>query len=224
MQIVKIGDQRRQCRLIEPQRAQGHRELESLPLVVHVGGELDVTLARRDRVAVEPCPRVTEQVFQQRLDRAKVFGLRVENARADEVMDQVRMKNAVGGQRAGILREDHAADPRLVGNRDRMQSGGATEGDHREFAGIDALLEQGQADSRAQIRVDDRQQSLRRRFRPRGQRFVRPPYRSRRARRFEVETHPAAQEFLAIEPAKRDIGVGDRRPCSAAAVARGARV
>ena len=109
---------------------------------MHVGSEFDVTVARGDGVGVEPCSRVGDKVFEERLDRAKALGLCVENARADEVMDQIRMQNAVGGQRTGILREDDASDPRLVRDRDRVQPGGAAEGDHREFARIDAFLEQ----------------------------------------------------------------------------------
>src|SRR6266702_5394918 len=91
---MKIGDQRRQRRLIELQGAHRHRKLECLPLVVHIGSELDVTVARGDSVGVEPCPRVGDEVLEQRLDRGKALGLCVENARADEVMDQIRMKNA----------------------------------------------------------------------------------------------------------------------------------
>ena len=109
---------------------------------MHIGSELDVTVARGDGVDVEPCPRVGDEVFEQRRDRGKALGLCVENARADEVMDQIRMKNAIGRQRAGVFREYHAPDPGLVGDRDRVQPGGATEGDHREFARIDAFLEQ----------------------------------------------------------------------------------
>ena len=221
MEIVKIGDQRRQSRLIEPQEAHRHRELEGLPLVVHVGSELDVTVARRDRVGVEPCPRLGDEVFEQRLDRAKVLGLGVENARADEIMDQIRMQNAVGRQRAGILREHDASDPGLVRDRDRVQPGGATEGDHREFARIDAFLEQRQTDRGAQIGVDDREQSLRRGFDRKAERFryIRV---DRGARCFAVERHPAAQKVFAVEPAKREIGIGHGRSCSPAAIAGGA--
>src|SRR6202011_4532379 len=43
------------------------------------------------------------------------------------------------------------------------------------------------------------------------------------ARCFAVETHPAAQKSFAVEPAKRDIGIGHRRLDSPAAIARGAR-
>src|ERR1700730_3205241 len=111
MKIMKISDQRRQCRLIEPQGAHRHSKLECLPLVVHVGSELDVTVTRGDGVGVEPCLRIGDEVFEERLDRAKALGLCVENARADEVMDQIRMQNAVGGQSTGILREDDASTP-----------------------------------------------------------------------------------------------------------------
>ena len=178
---------------------------------MHVGSELDVTVALGDGIGIEPCPRVGNEVFEQRPDRAKVFGRCVENARADEVMNQIRMKNAIGGQCAGIFRKYHAPDPRFVGDRDRVQPGGAAKGDHGEFARIDALLEQRQANRGAQIRVDHGQQSFCRGLDRKTERCCHLGI-DHRACRFAIETHPAAQKFFAVYSSKRDIRIGHRRP------------
>ena len=223
MEIVKIRDQGRQRRLIELQRAQRHRQLKSLSLVVHVGGKLDVTVALRDRIGIEPCPRVGDEIFERAARSAKVFGRRVQHARADKVMHQVRMQNAVGGQRAGIFREDHALNSRLVGDGDRVQPGGAAKGDHGELAGIDALLEQRQADRGAEIGIDHGQQSFRRGLGRKAER-VGDLGIDHRACRFTVEAHPAAEELFAVDPAQRDIRIGHRRPGAAPPIAGGARI
>ena len=188
---------------------------------MHVGSEFDVTVVLGDGVGIEPCPRIGNEAFEQWRDRAEPFGRRVEHTRADEVMNQIRMKNAIGGQCAGILREYDAPDPRLVGNRDRVQPGRAAERDHGEFARIDALLEQRQADRGTQIRVDHGQQSLRRGLGREAERLGHLGV-DHRACRFAVETHPAAQEFFAVDPAERDIRIRHRRPDAAAAIAGGA--
>ncbi len=181
-----------------------------------------MTVVLRNRVGIEPCPRIGNEAFKQRRDRAELFRRRVEHARAYEVVRQVRMKNAVGGQCAGILGEYHAPDPRFVSHLERVQPGGPAEGDHGEFAGIDALLEQRQADRGAKIRVDHGEQSLRRGFGREAERLGHLGI-DHAAGRLAVEAHPAAQKFLAVDPAERDIRIRHRRPGAAAAIAGGAR-
>ena len=85
--------------------AHRHRKLESLALVSHVCGELDVPVALPGTAsAVEPRMRVGDQAFDQGLERVKALGpARRRTRERTRSCDQIGMQDAVGGQRAGIL-------------------------------------------------------------------------------------------------------------------------
>ena len=174
---------------------------------------------RRRRAAPAP-PRAGSRPWRRA--SAGFRGRAAQHLRAHEVVGEIGVQDAVGGQRAGTLGEHHARDAELVGHGDRVQARRAAERDHDEVARIEALLEQREADRCAQAGIGDGEQPL----------GAPPPRQARAGRRRgrdggpgrgRVEPHAAAEEALAIEPAEHHVGVGDRRPRAAVAVAGGTR-
>ena len=94
----------------------------------------------------------------------RLAGHRGHHARPRDILHQVAVEDAIGGERAGLAREDHLADAHLGGDIGGMQPAGAAEGQQREIARVEPLLEQREPHRRAEIGIGDRQHALRRRL------------------------------------------------------------
>ena len=137
-----------------------HGQLEGLALVAHVGGEIDLPVGGGNRVGVEARLRVREQALGHGGERWQAFAGGGQHLRAHQVVGEIGVQDAVGRQGAGALGEHHAGDAELVGHGDRVQARRPAERDHDEVARIEALLEQREADGRAQVGVGDGEQAL----------------------------------------------------------------
>ena len=132
------------------------------------------------------------------------------NDGADRVVAQVAGQQADRRGDAGMRRHDHLGDAQHVGHLGAVQRAGAAEGDQREVARVDALLDGARADGVGHVGVDQRDHALRRlALGDARARAASSPITRRAAT--SVERHPAAEEVLAVEPAEHDVGVGDRR-------------
>ena len=98
-----------------------------------------------------------------------------------------------------------------------MQRSGATEGDHREVARVDAALDRYHAHGLGHLGVRD-SRDARGRFLERQPELVAEPA-DRALRRLAVELHVARERRAGIEIAEQQVRVGDRRLLAAAAVA-----
>ena len=133
----------------------------------------------------------------------------------------------VGGQRperggeSRVRRHDHLSHPERRGHRRAVQGAGATEGDQREAARVDAAFHGQDADGVRHLfvdKIDDRRSGL---FRAHVQCAAQLFHRATGGR--GIEPHLAAQERAGIDPAEHQVGVGDGHLLAALAIADRAR-
>mgnify|MGYP002074720603 CR=1 FL=1 len=142
--------------------APGHQQFEGLAVVAHVGGDGDAAALGRDAVLRQARIGLGAQRGQGFADARQARRLRAHDARARDVLREVREQDSMGRECTGFAREGdlrHALLPRHPG---RVQPARATEGEQAEVARVEPLLEQRQPDRRAEVGVGDGEDALRR--------------------------------------------------------------
>ncbi len=188
--------------------------------VAHLQALLDHRLA-----AVALARERAHGALPQRLQRAvehlaAVRVARVHEQRGGQVRAQPRGQQAERRGVARVRRHEHLADAEDLGDAGGVERAGASEGDEREVARIDALLDRDHAERVHHVVVGELHDGV-------GGLLDRPPERlghllERGARAAHVEHDVAAGEVLRVEPSEQQVRVGQRRPLSAHRVARGA--
>ena len=119
---------------------------------------------------------------------------------------------------AGIERHDHAGHAELARDAAGMHRPGAAEGEQHEIAQVVPAHGGDRLDRLLHLHVDDADDAFGRSRHAHAKR-ARDLVLDRRARRGDVEPHPAAQEIVLAQVAEHEVAVGDGRHLAAAAVA-----
>ena len=198
-------------------------QLETLALVTAFRDDLEFLLGAGNAVRVQFCVHRIAQPFHMAVDARDVLvrrGIEDEDSRLGMFILQVGLEQAHRRGDARRHRHDHIARADRLCQGHAVQGPGAAEGHDREFARVDAAGDRVGPDRQGHVVVDDPDDPQRRIGDGQAQRlgdlFPDGP-----ARQFGVQPQIPAQCHVGIETAQDDLGVGDGRLLSAAAIAGG---
>ena len=208
--LVRLGEGATQRRGAE-RASERHGQLVRLSRVAQIDAALDAHAApvavrreRRPRLRIEVCEGRT-----QRVERPAGARRDAQHQPAREVLRDVGVQHAGGGEHARRGGDDHRLDAQLGGHLAGVERPRAPEGDEGEPGRVEAALDRDQAQGAHHVGVDDLD------HRARGAPHVAPE--GGRDRRegalgaIGMERHVAAEEAIRPQPPERDVRIGDRR-------------
>src|SRR6185437_985554 len=138
----------------------GNRQRVLLRDVADVEQVLDTTGIGGDALGLERLAALRLDGGEQVGELAEVGLVGGAEERTAEVAPKLRLEHPPGRERAGVPRHDHVGDAELLREEHGVHGACAAEGDQREVARLDPLLDGERADRLRHLRIDDRDDPL----------------------------------------------------------------
>ena len=161
--LVEARDGGRESRLGRSRRPiERHLDLVGLAGITHIESNRQKLLGHGNTVGAQPLGACTSELGADLAERGNGRDVGFHESRACERVHHVRVEHSPGAERAGIAREDDAANADFVGRIAGVEAARAAEREQREILGIEPLFEEREANGAGHMRDRDAQNAFRR--------------------------------------------------------------
>src|SRR5262249_21731715 len=197
-------------------------QLVVLSLVSEIEAARQASAFRPHAPAVEPLTRSRPELEELLVERRERVHLQWSEPGPDLIRAQVLYEQADGTEDPGIRRNHDARDAQLAGERGRVQRTRAPEGHEGEIVRVDPALNRHESEGSRHVGVDDLDHATRRLIRRESELVAQA--RNRLPGRARVQGHASVEQAARGDAAEQQVGIGDRRLRTTAAIAGRSRV